>query len=282
MKKRNSAGYSVAELAVSSAVAMAVGVVIFTILNTATVLSATNVSINATHLSVRRSVDKVLAKVGVAAGAPDLVNADGAVVSGSGPAEGIRCFIPASPQAYPIPSAVNGTDMTLTALIDSRPAPRAGDVMIMTDLGFQGTVASSNSSGNSCTITLTTTAGNCFSPVRGGAVIPANAKFFLYTPTAFISVNNVLRYYPRAKSVAADGAAAFNNEANFMRIATLVPLSGATNSLPFQYLGTARRSVDLTLRINTSTYSNRVKVFNKFLSIRTTAAFRSASLLRAN
>lgn len=283
MKKRSAAaGYSVAELAVSSAVAMAVGVVVFTILNTATVLSATNVSINATHLAVRRSVDKVLAKVGVAAGAPDLVNADGAVISGSGPAEGIRCLIPASPQAYPIPSVVNGTDMTLTAVVDSRPAPRAGDVILLNDLGFQGTVASSTASGNTHTITLTTTAGNCFVPDRGGAVIPANSKFFLYSPTAFISVNNVLRYYPRAKSVAVDGATAFNNEANYMRIATLVPLSGATNSLPFQYLGTARRSIDLTLRINTSTYSNRVSIFNKFLSIRTTAAFRSASLLRAN
>lgn len=281
MKKRNSAAYSVAEVVVATAVAMAVGVVLFTALNTATVLGATNVSINATHFSVRRSVDKILTKVGAAAGAPDLVNADGASIAGNGPAEGIRCLVPASPQAYPVPAAVNATDTSLTAVVDSRPAAQAGDVILMTDLGFQGTVASSTASGNTQTITLTSTAGSCFSPAKTGTVIPANSKFFLYSPTAFISVNNVLRYYPRAKSVAADGATAFNNEANYMRIATLVPLNSGTNSLPFQYLGTARRSIDLTLRINTSTYSNRVRIFNQFLSIRTTAAFRSASLLRA-
>lgn len=281
MKKRKSAAFTLIELTVSTAMAIAVGVVLFAMLNTATVLSATNFSINQTHLAVRRSVDKVLSKVGVAAGAPTLVDAAGASVSGNGPAEGIRCLVPTSPQPYPVSSAVSATDMTLIAGVGTRPVPQAGDVILMTDIGFQGTVASVSASGSNQTITFTSTAGSCFSPVKTtGTVVPANSKFFLFSPTAFITVNNVLRYYPRARSVAADGAAVFNNEVNYVKIATLVPLSGATTSFPFKYLNASRRSVDLTLRINDPTYSNRVRAFNKFLSIRTTAAFRSASLLR--
>ena len=278
MKTRNQAAFTVVELLVSMVVAVVVGLVLFALLQTATVLYATNVSINETHFAARRSLDKILSKVEAAAAAPTLVDNTGATVAGNGPAAGLRCLVPASPQAYLISADVAASATTLTAAVTDPPM-QAGDILLMTDLGFQGTVAAVSGTGNTRTITLTLAAGNCFSPVRTGTAIPANARFFHYNPVALIAVDNALRYYPRAKSVAADGAPAFDDGANYTKIAPLVPLTNATDSFPFQYLDASRRSIDTTLRINAPSYSNRVKAFNGFLTMRSTAGFRSAAIM---
>ena len=279
MKARNQAGFTLVELLVGMVVAIVVGLVLFTLLQTATVLYANNVSINETHFAARRSLDRILAKVEAASGAPTLVDNTGATVTGNGPAAGLRCLVPASAQAHLVSADVTASATTLTAVMTGQSTPQIGDVLLMTDLGFQGTVAGVSGSGNTGTITLTSTAGSCFSPPRTGTVIPANSRFFLYNPVALIAVSNALRYYPRAKSVAADGATAFNDGANYTKFAPLVPLTGATDSLPFQYVDASRRSIDTTLRISAPTYSNRDTAFNGFLTMRTTAAFRSSAIM---
>lgn len=280
MKTRHQSAFTLVELLVGMVVAVVVGLVLFALLQTATVLYATNVSINETHFAARRSIDRVLAKVEGAPAAPTLLDSNGATVAGNGPAAGLRCLVPASPLAYQVSADVASSATTLTAVVTGLPTPQIGDSILMTDLGFQGTVASVSGTGTTRTITLTSTAGSCFSPTKTGTVIPANSKFFLYNPITLIAVSNALRYYPRAKSVAADGSTAFNDGANFTKIAPLVPLTGATDSFPFQYLDASRRSVDTTLRINAPTYSNRVKTFNGFLTLRTTAAFRSSAIMQ--
>jgi hypothetical protein len=262
---------------VTAGVVALLGGVIFTLLSMGMTLYTQNISIGQTHSAGLAASEKLLLKVAAAAEIPVLVDDAGAILAGNGPAAGVRFFSPTSSQAYPIPSSVGATatSFTITQPL-SQPAPLAGDKVVMSDLGFQGLINTVSGSGSSYTIGFAASVGSGFSPAKNaGTVIPANSKCFLLSPSAFISVNGVLRYYRRGLSVAQQGAAAFNSSANFDSCATLLPASGQTNCFPFQYLDAARRSVDVSLRVRAPAHGSRIGAFYTFQNVKTTLAYRS-------
>jgi hypothetical protein len=160
-----------------------------------------------------------------------------------------------------------------------QPGPQVGDKVTMYDLGFQGVIASVSSGGaNTYQVGLASSVGSGFSPVKtSGTAFPSGgSKFFLLTPSAFISVSGVLRYYPHALSVAGQGASTFNNASNFDVSGTLLPSSGQTNCFPFQYLDTSRRSINVTMPVRAPAYGSRISNFYTFQNLKTTVAYRSA------
>ena len=272
-----SAAFTLVEMMVTAGVVAILGGVIFTLLSMGMTLYTQNVSIGQTHSAGLVSSEKLLLKVAAAAEVPVLVDDTGATLVGNGPAAGVRFFSPTSSQAYPVPSAVSATatSFSITQPLN-QPAPQAGDKVVMSDLGFQAVITTVSGSGGSYTIGFASSVGGGFSPAKSaGTVIPANSKCFLLSPSAFISVNGVLRYYPRGLSVAQQGATAFNNSANFDSCATLLPASGQTNCFPFQYLDAARRSVDVSLRVRAPAHGGRIGPFYTFQNIKTTLAYRS-------
>jgi hypothetical protein len=278
LPRRHSA-FTLAEMVVAAGVTVLVGGIIFALLNIGVTLFAQNASMNQTHAGGLVSTEKLLVKLAAASETPVLVNDAGAPIAGNGPAAGVRFFSPASSRACPVPSAVSATATSfIITTSGSQPTPQAGDKIAMADLGFQGVITSVSSSGSSHTVGFAGTVGAGFSPAKtSGTVIPAGSKCFVMTPSAFISVDSVLRYYPRALSVAADGVPAFNDPSRFDPIATLLPVAPQANCFPFQNLDPGKRSLDVTLRLRASAHGSRVGGFFTFHNMRTTVAYRSAN-----
>lgn len=277
---RSAAAFTLVEMMVATCVVGILGVVSFALLNLGTTLYTQNVSIGQTHSGGLNATEKLMLKVAAADEVPVLADEAGATQNGNGPAAGVRFYALASAQAYPVPSGVSATDTSFTITPSvNRPAPMVGDKITMSDLGFQGVITSVSPSGSNYTVGFAPPVGSGFSPKKtSGTVIPAGSKCFLLRPSAFISVNSVLRYYPRALSVAQDGASAFNNSANFDPVSTLLPAGTDTNSLPFQYLDTSRRSIDVNLRVRAPGHGKRINGFYTFQTVKTTLAYRSAVL----
>jgi prepilin-type N-terminal cleavage/methylation domain-containing protein len=282
METKKIRGFTLIEILIGMAIIGAVSLVLYSMVNSATVLFATNFSINDTHLNQRRSLDRLGVMLEPAGTPAALIDSTGATVAGNGPAAGVRSYLIASPTAYQVTANVDAAGLTMSVRVTGLPAVRVGDVISINDLGFQSRVAAVSTPGTNQTVTFVSSAGNCFIPAKAsGTVITSSAKCFLFSPSQVVAVNNQLRYYPHALSVATDGAAAFDNLANYKVVASLSPLGNATQSFPFQYLDTSRRSLDVTLPVKSLTYNNRVRAFNNFLSTKTTIAFRSAFVLRA-
>lgn len=274
----NQGAFTLSEALVACGIIGVVGAIIFTALNIAMTLYAQNVSLNQTHVGELFSTERLLAKVAAAAEAPLLVDAAGAVVSGNGPAAGLRIFLPAASAPYAVPSSAGATATSFTITTTAGlPAPEVGDKVKMPDLGFQGLITSVSASGSNYTVGFGTTVGGGFSPAKtAGTVIPAASKCFLLRPAAFIAVNAGLRFYPRSMSVAQHGAPVFNNPASFDPVAGLLPIGAATDCLPFQYLDPARRAIDVSLRVRAPGYGGRIRGFYTFQNVKTTVACRSS------
>ena len=277
LSTKSASAFTLGEMMVTVGVATLLGGVILTLLTIGMTLYTQNISIGQTHSAGLASCEKLLVKVAAAAEVPVLVDDTGATLAGNGPAAGIRLFSPTSSQAYPVPSGVNATDTSFTITQPvNQPAPQAGDKVVMSDLGFQGVITTVAGTGSSYTIGFASSVGSGFTPVKSaGTVIPAGSKCFLLSPSSFISVNGVLRYYPRGLSVAQQGAVAFNSPANFDPYATLLPAGGQANCFPFQYLDAARRSVDVSLRVRATAHGSRIGPFYTFQNMKTTLAYRS-------
>jgi hypothetical protein len=276
--RRVAPAFTLVEMMIAGGLVAVFGVVVYAIMSIGMTLYTQNVSIGQTQSGGLVSTEKLMLKVAAAAEVPILVDDTGATLVGNGPAAGVSFFCPASAQAYPVPSAVSATDMSFTVTkSSSQLAPQTGDKITMSDLGFQGLITSVSSAGNSSTVGFASTVGSGFSPAKtAGTVIPAGSKCFLISPSAFISVNAVLRFYSRALSVAQQGSTAFNDPANFAAIATLLPLGNDANFLPFQYLDPSRRSIDVNLRVRAPAYGSKISDFYTFQNMKTTVAYRSA------
>ena len=277
LSKRSASAFTLVEMMVASGVAAISGGVIVTLLSLGTTLYTQNISIGQTHSTGLVSSEKLLSKVAAAAEVPVLVDDAGATLAGNGPAAGVRFCSLTSSQAYPLQSAVMATDTSFQITKSgSQPAPQANDKITMSDVGFQGVITSVTVTGANYTVGFASSVGSGFYPAKSsGTVIPAGSKCFLLSPSAFIAVASVLRYYPRSLSVAQQGTTAFNNPANFELISTLLPVGSQTNCFPFQYLDTTRRSIDVNLRVRASAYGSRVSGFYTFQNMKTTVAYRS-------
>lgn len=278
LPQRFQAAFTLVEILVASGAVAILGVVGFSLLNLGLTLYTQNISLGQTQAGGREATEQLFLKVAAADEVPVLADDTGATQTGNGPAAGIRFYALASSLAYAVPNAANATDSSFTITqAGTRPAPQVGDKITMSDLGFQGVITSVSSSGSNYTCGFASAVGNGFTPVKtSGVAIPAGSKCFLLRPSAFISVGGVLRYYPRALSVAANGSSAFNDQGSFSSLATLLPIGTATNAFPFQYVDTTRRSLAVSLRVRAAAHGSRIGGFYTFQNMQTTLAYRSA------
>jgi hypothetical protein len=252
-------------------------------MSTSLILFAKNYGLNQTHHDGVYGVEKTLTMLQSAVEAPQLVDNTGAVVAGNGPSAGLFFKRPASNLPYQIDGDVKATDVsfTLSKQIASQPAPKAGDIIQISELGFKAQVASVSSAGTNTTVTFASTVGTYFTTaITSGTAIPSNSRAFLISQYALISVNSNLRFYSDAINAQLNvNPSSFNNSNNFSVISHLTPAVGGTESLPFQYTDTTHRLVDVTLRVQSRDYSNRgFNSLNTFLNMRTSIAYRSAAL----
>ena len=128
------AGFSLVETLAGAAAAIIVGIGIFAILNTGTMLSARNLALNVTNNALRQSLDRAEQLLQQGDSMPVLINTSGAVTTG--PAAGVRFdrFVGA-PYVLTIPVAglpVTTTSLSLqrsTDALAAPPIPVAGDII---------------------------------------------------------------------------------------------------------------------------------------------------------
>jgi hypothetical protein len=129
-------GFSIVETLMGAAAATIVGIGIFTVLNTGMMLSARNLSLNATNNALRGSLDRAEHLLQHADSMPTLIDTAGNAVAG--PAAGIRfdLFVGA-PYVLSVP--VTGLPATTTVLslqrsidpLASPPVPTVGDIVVI-------------------------------------------------------------------------------------------------------------------------------------------------------
>lgn len=283
--------FTLAELSLSAGVVLGLGLVVIVMLQSSLTLYIKNFSVNDANVKGRAVSQRLGDKVQNAVQAPTLIDANGAPVVGNGPAAGIQCIVPSSLSFYRTSSnaPVTGVTMSTTVNATNLPAPSAGDYVMMqwydTATAATGSlfvqIQSVSVAGNIATITLVKTIQAAMTPAAAtSAVIKSGQPVQMMNRVAFVAVTSgstsKLRYYPKAKSVAVDGAAAFNNPGNYRELSDLIPLTGQTQCFPFSYTAAGQRYLDVDIRSISNRYDKRSgSSENYFNSLRSKIAFRS-------
>jgi hypothetical protein len=265
-------GFTLVEMAVAAACVVIAGGTAFVFLQSATVLFLSGHAANRSNQLAYLTMDRLARDVHSSIEVPALVDADGATITltGSAPvnAAGIR-FRAYAGGPFQIPSATAADASTVTVKTQASPQmPRAGQLLAIPSVPVNGIpqdlfarVASVGAPGATVTVTLGGTLGSFTSPaVATGALVPANAMSHTVNDVAYIVVTPPstgipeLRFYPRAMSIAADGAAVFNDPANY----NVVTANMAASPQPFA-MALGDRGVAVSLTVQDTEHSNRVR-----------------------
>ena len=278
-------GFTLVEMAIAAACIVIAGGTAFVFLQSATTLFLSGHSANRSNQLAYLTMDRLARDVHSSIEIPALTDADGATITltGSAPvnAAGIR-FRMYSGGPFQVPTATTADSSTVTVkTAATTQMPKPGQLLAIPSVPVNGTpqdlfarVTSVDPPAATITITLAGTLGSFASPtVSTGPFVPANAMAHVVNDVAYVVVTPAsgipeLRFYPRAMSVASDGAAAFNDPANF----AIVTANMAASPQPFA-LAIGDRGVAISLTVQDTAYSNRVKSnFMKNFTIGSTAA----------
>ncbi len=229
-------GYTLVQLMVVIAIVMLVGAAAYSMLMSSTTLLAKNVSLNSSNILARSSLDRIFAELNQANKTPTLINADGSVATGTGPAAGVLFdkyvggpYIVGNPGSG---LAASATTFKLYYSIDSvanPPLPLKNDVVIMDGVtrALVSSCSASTSSlaaptptpapaspnGRMVTVTLQNSLGTYTSPtVSSGTAIAWSSKTqqtayiihrraFVVAPGSSASSPAELRFYRDAETV---------------------------------------------------------------------------------
>lgn len=282
---RSRRAFSLAEMLIGMIIMSVVAGMAYLVLNTGLVLYAKNFALNHTHREGRQVFEKICAQIHDAATTPDLLDANGEIVSGTGPAAGVRFTMRNASGWYVLPSNVLATSTTVPIHVaGGQQAPKRTDLIVIPNLGFQGEVLSVSGTGTSTVVTLTTTAGNCLlRPISSGNAIttaasPNQTRALILNRIAYIAVGANLRYYPTAMRVSLDGTNTFNSEANFSSATGLLP-SGVTNT-PFAFTDSTMQFLNIDLRVESKVYRANTAQYVSATLFRTSIGCRSTGILR--
>ncbi len=230
-------GNSLVQMMVTIAVIMIVGAVAYSMLMNSTTLLAKNVSLNSSNILARASLDRIFAELNQANKTPTLINADGSIAAGSGPAAGVLFdkyvggpYIVGNPGSG---LAASATTFNLYYSVDptaNPPVPQKNDVVIMDGVtralvlscsaptsslaAPTPTPAPVSPNGRMITVTLQNSLGTYTSPtVSSGTAIAwssktqqtayiVHRKAFVVVPGASSSSPAELRFYRDAETVA--------------------------------------------------------------------------------
>jgi hypothetical protein len=279
-------GFTIVELAIAAACVVIAGGTAFVFLQSATTLFLSGHAANRSNQLAYLTMDRLARDVHSSIEIPALVDADGATITltGSLPvsAAGIRFRVYAG-GPFQIPAATLADAATVLVNTAASPQmPRPGQLFAIPSVPVNGIpqdlfarVAAVDPPAATVTVTLAGTLGSFASPpVASGPFVPANTLAHVVNDVAYIVAPSVssgipeLRFYPRAMSLAADGAAAFNDPANF----AVVTVNMAASPQPFS-MALGDRGVGVNLSVQDNEHSNRVQsTFMKNFSIGTPAA----------
>ena len=279
-------GFTLVEMAIAAACVVIAGGTAFVFLQSASTLFLSGHAANRSNQLAYLTMDRLARDVHSSIEIPALVDAAGATITLAGAlpvnAAGFRFRIYAG-GPFQIPSATAASAMTVTVNTQaSARMPRAGQLLAIPSVPVNGIpqdlfarVATVDPPAATITITLTGALGSFTNPtVASGAFVPANAMAHVVNDVAYIVVTPVstgvpeLRFYPRAMSVAADGAAVFEDPANFV----VVTANMAASPQPFS-MALGDRGVAVNLTVQDPEHSNRVNsTFMKNFTIGSTSA----------
>jgi hypothetical protein len=274
-------GFTIIELAIAASCVVIAGGTAFVFLQSATNLFMSGHAVNRSNQLAYLTMDRLARDVHSSIEIPALVDANGATIPLTGTASvsaaGIRFRVYAGgPFQIPAATAADATTVTVKTAASAQ-MPRAGELLAIPSVPVNGIpqdlfarVASVGTAGSTIPITLTGTLGSFSTPtVASGAFVTANTMAHVVSDVAYIVAPSAssgipeLRFYPRARSVAADGATAFNSPANF----TVVTVNMAASPQPFS-MAIGDRGVGVNLTVQDTEHSNRVKsTFMKNFSI---------------
>lgn len=272
-------------MAIAAACVVIAGGTAFVFLQSATTLFLSGHAANRSNQLAYLTMDRLARDVHSSIEIPALTDADGATITltGSAPvnAAGIRFRIYAG-GPFQIPTATTADSSTVAVKTQASPQmPRVGQLLAVPSVPVNGIpqdlfarVTLVDPPAAMITITLAGSLGSFANPtVSSGPFIPANAMAHVVNDVAYIVVTPAtgvaeLRFYPRAMSVAADGATAFNDPTNF----AVVTANMAASPQPFA-MAIGDRGVAVSLTVQDAEHSNRVKsTFMKNFTIGSTAA----------
>lgn len=265
-------GFTLVEMAIAAACVVIAGGTAFVFLQSATTLFLSGHAANRSNQLAYLTMDRLTRDVHSSIEIPALVDANGATITltGSTPVNGagIRFRVYAG-GPFQIPSATTADAATVTVKTQaSAQMPRAGQLLAIPSVPVSGLpqdvfarIASVGAPGTTVAITLTSSLGSFSTPtVSSGAFVTANTMAHVVNDVAYIVAPSAssgipeLRFYPRAMSLAADGAPAFNNPANYV----VVTVNMAASPQPFA-MELGDRGIAVNLAVQDTEHSNRVK-----------------------
>lgn len=148
-------GYTVIEMAFSSAIFSTLGVTLCSLLNITTILGAKNTATNTAHQQARTAMVQMLDDLHSAISLPYLVDANGNQVSGAGPAAGIA-FQEWSSGPHKINSDVTTSQnqITLRLTPGAGPTPVVGQRLMVPTHQVEDDITAVSGSSDNLTITL--------------------------------------------------------------------------------------------------------------------------------
>jgi prepilin-type N-terminal cleavage/methylation domain-containing protein len=191
--KRENNGYTLIEVMMSLGIFLVAGGMIYTGLNTATVLYVKNTSVNSAHAQMLKALERITRDVHASASSPQLVNVNRAVTTG--PAAGITIQpVTGGPFALSSLSMLNGSG-TVTILTGSSPKPQVGQRVICPSALVEDYItAVAPNATNPLTQTDLTTANSIWTTASLGTNL--YYPVFITNKSAYVVNGGELRYYP--------------------------------------------------------------------------------------
>ena len=306
-RSARSRAFTLVELLVTVGIVAFMGGVIYVMLNGGTVLYTKIFQISTVQQTARSSMQAMSARMYEAVEQPTLTDAGGndlpaidangdgdpSVAENWVPAAGVKFRI-AVGHAHKLTRDAGSTDSAIYVATSSSPII-TGDIVITPYPQISAPVTGVVTSGAELTLQFGKTLGELSLPPQATpkpAFVATNSPAYVERMSLFIAVpiagtNSMeLRYYPVAKSVGTDGAAAFNDRANYRVLASNLRADNG-GALPFSFTGdpTAAiltrdpeyRAVRVNLQIQAREYDSRKNAaFNSNLAVNSALVWKSA------
>ncbi len=185
-------GRTVLELMFTVGMMAVVGVIIFSLFSTGTILGAKNTAVNTAHQQARTAMLQMVQDLHSTVSLPYLVDATGNALSGAGPAAGISFQLWSIGPLQIVADAAAGTKVVTVKVPAGTQAPVAGQRIIVPTHEIEDDIATVAGSGANCVLTLAHTLPNAIS----GTQSPTNYNIacFITDRCSYIVNNQQLQW----------------------------------------------------------------------------------------
>jgi prepilin-type N-terminal cleavage/methylation domain-containing protein len=237
----NNRGYTLAEIAVASAIISVVGLLMYCVLNFSALLGAKNAAINTAHQSVRTAMTRMLQDLHSAVSQPYLVDTSGTQVAAGGSAAGFSFQKWSSgPHLFTSDAAVGQSQITIK-VTPGQATPVVGQRLIVPTHQIEDDITAVSGNSGNLTITL---AHNL--PVAVTGTSSYSIVCFITDRCSYMVVNDALQWH---------GPTVANSFSVIAKSMTNVtPFTMPTASTGAVY---SRSAVAINLSTANSNYSNR-------------------------